>query len=452
MVEQTEIIVNHEAHIGYSTRTESIVSFAQQKAEPQPTASTDEETSTEQVAAWGASNDFPQIIEREIMKNPDLAAALDWKARALYAGGLTYKVMKADADGNATYVDSVIPEIEAWQKRNLQYRITAPHHFYKFYNTFTEMVLSLDRSQVLFLKAQDPKKCRFGIQNPKTLLIDKVYISSRWAAGATPADKANVKPLPVIDPTLWTPEMVKMRTDGLNYIFPISYPTGNDYYQLAHWDSIRQSKWFELANSIPQFKIALMKNQLTIKYHIQMPDYWMEWKYPGFKGLKPDKQKALTTAELQKFDDFLVGSKNAGKSLTSVFRTDPNMKAYPGWSITAIDDKLKDGAYLEDSLEATIKIFSAVGVDPSLAGITPGKSGTNRNGSDKREALNIYLSFCQMHEDLLLQPYDFVSEYNGWNKKYGQIVWSFIKPYMQTLNQVTPSQRETTPSDAADIQ
>lgn len=443
VTEQQELLINHDAHIGYSQRLDAAVFFSQ-KTDPQPTVAPEEKTS-EKVALWGANNDFPQIIEREIKKNPDLGTVLDWQARALYAGGLTYKVMVEDKEGNATYKDRVIPEIEAFLKRNMQYRTHAPVHFYKFFNVFPEFTLSLDRSQIIALTAKKPTQARFGLQNSKTKLIDILYLSSRWTDGAGPDDPDTVK-IPVIDPSVYTAELLRMRNDNLHYIYPISYPGEETYYTLAKWDSIRQSKWLELANSIPEFKIALMKNQLSIKYHIQMPDYWMSWKFPDYEALKkkdPKKAKALVNGEIKKFEDFLVGIKNAGKSITSVFKTDNLGKPWPGWNITAIDDKLKDGAYLEDSVEATMKIYSAVGVDPALAGITPGKSGNSRNGSDKREALNIYLSLCQMHEDLILQPYYFISDYNGWTAKHGHIVWSFIKPYMQTLNQVTPSKRET---------
>jgi hypothetical protein len=80
-------------------------------------------------------------------------------------------------------------------------------------------------------------------------------------------------------------------------------------------------------------------------------------------------------------------------------------------------------------------------------GVIPGKGGSNRSGSDKREALNIAMSIMTTHAKILLQPYEFVSDFNGWNNDKRMIKWRFKSPILQTLDDVTPSKRETVPDD-----
>lgn len=453
-VETLELEENPDVFIAYSSGTKSAYT-ADTKSKPKQTQPSDlEDVTGDDIALWGLKNDFPDQMEKHIESNPDLANVLEYKAKKLYSFGVTYKVMVEDEEGNAKYIDKVIPEIEKWLKRNREFYLKACINIFRYYNVFPELVLSLDRSKILYISCKETKESRYSVLDKVTGYSKYVYLSPNWQYGATTKDPKTIK-IPCISPIHFPPELLKERTDSLNYILPISFPTGKKYYQLATWTSIIVSKWLDLANSIPKFKLALMQNQVTIKYHIQMPDYWMKWKFPKFDTLPKDERKKLTDQEIKKFDDFLVGVEKSGKSITSIFKTDPATgKEWPGWRVIAIDDKIKDGKYIEDSHEATTKIYSAAGVDPAIGGFTPGKSGANRNGSDKREASNELATANFAFEELIMQIYEYVSEYNNWDAlataalkgKYSNasVVWGSLKAYHQTLNQVSPDEREAT--------
>lgn len=453
--ETIELEENPQVFIAYSPGTGAAYKFNQIDAKPKTVQPDDfEDIPGDDVALWGTKNDFPQQAEKHIESNPDLANVLEYKAKKLYSFGVTYKVMVEDEEGNAKYIDKIIPEIEKWLKKNRPFFLKACIEMFRFYNVFPELVLSLDRSKINYISCKETKECRFQVIDKVTGYSKNVYLSPNWHLGATTSDEKTIK-VPVVNPIYFPPELLRERTDGLNYIFPISFPTGKKYYQLATWHAIVVSKWLDLANSIPAFKLALMKNQVTIKYHIQMPDYWMKWKYPKFETLPKDERKNLTDAECKKFDDFLVGIENSGKSITSIFKTDPATgKEWPGWRIIAIDDKIKDGKYIEDSHEGSTKIYSAVGVDPAIGGFTPGKSGANRNGSDKREASNEMYTANFAFEELLMQVYEYVTEFNNWDKlaleavkakySWAAVVWGTVKAQQQTLNQISPEEREAT--------
>lgn len=451
-----ELEENPSAFIGYSDNTGAAYQLSGAPGKPKSVESSDlEEAFDTEIASWGKANDFPDQIDKHIESNPDLANVLQFKALKLYSYGLTYKAQVEDEEGNAKYIDLIIPEIETWLKRNRPAFLKMCVDFMKYYNVFPEMVLSLDRSKILYIDCKTTREGRYEVMDKVLGYSKNLYLNPNWAVGATIKDEKTVK-IPIVNPIYFPPDLLRERTDGLNYIFPISFPTGKKYYQLATWVTIITSKWLELANSIPKFKLALMNNQVTIKYHVQMPDYWMEWKYPKFKTLDKEKQNKLTQEEIDKFDKFLLGVEKSGKSITSIFKTDPATgKEWPGWRVIPIDDKLKDGKYIEDAQEATTKIYSSAGVDPALGGFTPGKSGANRNGSDKREAGNELYTSIYAFEELLMQFFEYINDYNNWDalalakaKKlgytYASLVWGTIKAQMQTLNQVSPSEREAT--------
>lgn len=428
---------NPKAEIFYSESTEAIYAVAPKT----PTEESDSGGSDDKIAAWGSENDFPQKVDKDLSKNADLASGLDWQARALYSGGLGYEVINIETGAGSK---KRIIEIEQFLFRNNKYLIQAAKDFYKYNNVFPEVILNKGRNQITWLTARPAGHCRLSIQNKKGI-IEFCYVNANWP-DAEYNDKATLK-RSVIGPYLM-PEDLKNQTKGLEFIYPVSYPSGNTYYQKAAWNGIRENDWLELANEIATYKISLMKNQMSVKYQILMPDYWMSWKYPDWDKKTPKEKQELQKKEVEKFDNFLKSSKNAGKSIVTPFKTDQKTgKSWEGWKIIPIDDKLKDGMYLEDSAEATIKIFSALGLDPALFGIIPGKGGSNRSGSDKREALNIYISLIQAHADIVLRPYDFISWYNGWNNKKEIIRWFFKAPLLQTLDQIKPSERETKPAE-----
>ena len=397
------------------------------------------DSASEKIALWGDQNDFPQQILAEIKKNSDLGSLLHLQARVLYAGGVGYRLI--DPKTGEPLKNQINPEIRAFIKRNWQYPIQSAEDFYRFFNFFPQFTLTKDRSKIKWLTAHPANKCRYSLQD-KSGNISTCYVNANWDQYKA-EDKSTLK-LPVIDPMFFEAESLRKDRRGSSYVYGMSYPQGETYYSIPNWWALKKSKWLELANKIPAFKLALMNNQVTIKYHIQFPETHWEFISPGFKNQDKEKKKQIKQDEIKKIVDLLQGEEKAGKSIVSGYQVDPHtLKEYPGIKITAIDDKLKDGIYLEDSVEATIKLFTALGLDPAILGIVPGKGGSNRSGSDKREAIQMYTQLIQPHADLTLRPYDFAADYNGWNNE-NQLVEFYYKSAgdIPTLDKVTPSQRE----------
>ncbi len=336
-------------------------------------------------------------------------------------------------------------EIEMFLKRSnvKRYLIEGAMDFYWFYNLFPELILTGDRKKVASITVQESTFSRWGKQNPKTGVVDNCYISANWDRGNNPSDLAQVS---VIDPYYDAVESTRDRRE-YKYIYPLSYPTpGKIYYQLATWDTARTSKWLGLAKKIPTFKEALLDNQISIKYHIEVATYWWTWKYPDWDSKKLEDRVLLMKKELKEFTDIMTGVANAGKFFMSAFHSDPlSGKEYAGWKITPINDPVKDGKYIEDSQEASSHLLFALGVDATLISTVPGKGVGGGSGSDKREAFNMYISLVQAHQDIILEPLEFISDYNGWTARLPGLTWKFRNSMLQTLNNVTPSKRSTTP-------
>lgn len=455
MVDAHEMVSNADASIVYF---EGPVLFSGPGTKGNPTPKKPSQTELSEsipIAEWGDNNDFPAQLRAAKESNPDLASALDWKARALYAGGIDFTIKdrytKEPADPTNTQYRKIKWEIDQFIYRNRQYFLQSTIDFYDLFNAFSEIIISEKRDKITRISPLEAANCRFKRRNEQGK-IDTLYVHPDWEEWDSSDKDPFLSSLTLLDPHNTYPgEIKEARGKTMKYAFPIGYPTGKNYYQIPHWWTVKTSKWLDFANMIPEVKQTILKNIALIRYHIQMPDYWMSDRHNNWATMTDAQKKTAVEKEFAIINAVLTKPENTGKSIFTTFKTfQSSGKEYGAWKIEAVDDKMKDGALLADSSEATIKVFSATSIDPSLHGLIPGKGGSNRAGSDKREALNIYMSLIQAHEDQVLDPWQFAAWYNDWTNEEFETKFFFKKPYLQTLNEVTPSKRETIPPDDAD--
>ena len=310
---------------------------------------------------------------------------------------------------------------------------------------FPEVVLSNDRSQITSIAIQDTPFCRYSSQQPGQAVPPWVYISAMWP-GATPGD-AFTERVPVLDPYFAPVEALRQDKRGFKYIYPLALPSpGQALYQLAVWNVIIKSGWLDVAQAIPEFKKQLFINQLSIKYVIEADIRYWSWKYPDWAEKKESERKGIIAEELDAFEKTMAGTNGAGKSILTVTMPDPQN---PGntikvFTVTAIDDKIKSGLYIEDSQEASSHIYTALQVDPTLSGISPGKGIGAGSGSDKRVAYNAFMATHSFHQDLLLEVLNFIRDYNGWD---ADLEFRFLNPQINTAD--APKESSASPSDDA---
>lgn len=403
--------INRTAGVAYSEITSAVVTT---NALPTRPRVSDENSQLEgKVVPWGDDNLFPQNVLKECRKNTIIGTTLDKQARIAIEGGIAYgnKVLK---DGKVVFEEVIDQRVEAFLRRSQAtlYQVSAYRNFYWFYNCFPELILSKDRKQIVTLKNQKTAYCRWGAQNSNGV-VERCYISAQWE-DVLPSNLKGVAQLPVID--IYADPKELQSGKASNYIYPISYPTEDEsFYSLTDWNSLRESGWLEVAQAIPEFKKMLFKNQLNIKYHIEISSHWWNWRYPGFDTFKEKKKKELMALELKNFEEKMKGNDQAGNSIMTSFFSDPAFsKEYAGWRINTIDNKIKDGIYNQDSNEASSHLLYAIGMDSSLIGVQPGAKIGAGSGSDKRVAFNIYSDLIKPHQQIVLAPFHFIAEYNDW--------------------------------------
>lgn len=413
----------------------AVVSLDSTTTIARPSFVIDKNTVGKKLLLWGEDNDFPQKVIADVRKNPELGTLLNKQASLLYSGGLEWGILKK-VNGKETL--EALPEaqdieVAEWcRKTNInRYLLEASKDIYWFYNAFPEIILSLDRKKIVQICVQAAEECRFEVQNSKGV-IENVYINAQWDDGAKETDTFTKK-LPVIDPYYDPAGNLLADTRGLNYIYPLNYANpGNKFYQLPDWNSIRESGWLAVSALLPKHKEALLKNQSTIKYHIQIASQYWETKYKDWgKKTEPQKKTAMQT-ELAEIQALISGAEKAGTNFWSVFITDINQgKTVDMIKITALDDKIKSGQYLEEGKDASSYTMSAVGLHPALIG-TQQSSGLSGAGSNIREAYNLHMLSNKSFGDLVLEPLNMVAiPFNGWDPR---MIFRFKNSFMTTLD------------------
>ncbi|WP_432328920.1 hypothetical protein ACRQ5D_10875 [Mucilaginibacter sp. P25] len=391
------------------------------------------------VAYWGDDNNFPNTIRDILAKDAEMKELINWCVRSSMGKGLVcLNEIDRDNQGNPMYEAIKDRAITDWfySIQTRKYCLEAFIDLFTYFNVFPELIVTKDRSRIYSIATNEAIHCRWEQMGDDGKLKNVIH-NKNWPY-VNLEDTNQTTKIPAIDPYDFDiVNNVKSDPSQKKFIYPLNYPTiGSTYYQVAHWDGLRVSGWLEIAAKIPEFKMALLKNQMTIKYLIRIPNAYWPSVYKNWDKLDEKAQAGLKKAKLKEINDSLSDVKNAGKSILNEVGIDPVTKEkIPGWEIVVIDDKTKPGAFTEDSREASSLKMRALGLDPVLpGGLQTGSSMGAGSGSDKQVAQNISLSMIDPYRDIVLDPLHFAARFNGHYDQYPGFTIKFRDSIMDTVN------------------
>jgi len=376
------------------------------------------ESSSDPWSPWGDDNLFPQNVLTDLEKNSIALRALEKRKTVHFGRGiLPYREIPNPADTqNPTrerVTDPDVMEFFKLNRLNLQW-IDLIGSLEIFANGWLECILNKGKDRINKVYVKDPAYSRNGKMDPKSPRIPFLFYSAQWADGNPNEDDGSLVKIPMFHPDKYDGSKYK----DPKFAYPVFYRSFNkSYYHLSVWNGLRTGGWMAIANMVPELKKAIMKNQMTIKYHIEIPDDYFSNRYPSPDFTKEERE-AKKLSVLEEMNSFLSDVENSGKSfLTFTFYNKFKQEYISGWKINVIDNKLKDDAYLPDSQAANSEILFSLGVDPCLigAGIPGGKLGAG-SGSDKREAFWMLNAEMGVYRQISLEPLYFIRDFNGWSE------------------------------------
>lgn len=398
-------------------------------------------------APWGSNNLRPDDIATEMRLSGIGMAGLEVRKAAHYSNGPFYFKMGTEQNKDLviplSQSDDALKDIWVFHER-----CTLDPLYYEqaildrewWGRALTEYVLSPDASKVVSVRPLKVGWGRWSVMN-EVGRIEWLLYSANWRLN----DTSQVSVLPVADPW-WTVDEVRAWSKKNNYrkfvrcvgiVDPIEA-----YYPNMPWHATFDNGWLRHTNAIPALKDAAMSAQVNWKWHVRIPfgywekkfeKNWAEWE-------QPERDTAMQTV-LDKVIEVFAGKENAGKVIFSGFGQDEAGKAYPGWEILPLDDKLKDGQYIPDADKGNSEILATMGVDWTLLGQGGGASSGagGGSGSDKREAWTILNAMMQRSRAHTTDAFYFTRDYNGWD---AEVQTGFRQVTLTTLDK-NPTGRET---------
>lgn len=380
----------------------------------------------------GTSNKQPVEIIEKINELSTLGANVAFNAKMAYGDGIMVaKKVRDKVTGKITIeeqLESEQPEIFKFLTDNNYVNSTQEWSMdiVVYYEGYAEFIFGRGVNKIVQINPVESINSRLTEANEETGEIEYHGYSVKWHEG-NPEDvkvtrlldrRAPIRDLRIKRGMDMNLQGKKEKVADEKYILQLMQPTPGRYYNgKPYWWAIFESGWYDIAVAIPKFKKALLKNQMTLKYHVEINEgFWP--KYFQSKGITKDDPKAVKacrTEFLTNMDKFLSSEENAGKSFVSEFKYD-QLKGYEVHDIIikAVESFIKGGEYLEDSQEVTNVICYAMEIHPSIIGAS-GKNGSI-NGTEARELFIIKQAMMKPIRDLLVLPLYIAKDINGWDK------------------------------------
>jgi len=451
---KNEIIILDNAGSAYLSGVKAAVTvtpardmFSEPESRPVPVSIKDK--NYRGAVPWGAYNDLPAQIIAKVGASPVLSSGMLFNIELAYGTGI---VAGRRTYENGKEVFTPVTDNEEintfFEENDIQmYLLEQLTDMNFFYNIFPEIILNREtQPKIVQLISKEASFSRWEEMNEKGIIENHFY-SAYWA----PNKPEYTDVTPVLNRHMPLRDLrVRMgllkdysgttvtKPQNYRFIIPVAFPSpGRSYYQKPYWYAVIESGWYDYAQKIPEFKNALMDNQMSIKYHVELSSDYFENIFKE-EGITTDElKKARIKKEYADLNKFLSGTKNSGKSVISFVRYAPDGKEMRRMKITVIEKTKDGGEYIEDSEEASNIMSYGIGVHPSLIGSSPGKSKTI-NGTEARELFIIKQALLRPLKDRILMPLNLIKNFNGWDSTI-----SFDIPNMQltTLDQGTGSQK-----------
>lgn len=371
-------------------------------------------------ASWGFNDKRPTEVRQKLGKLAMSGRVMHDIAKRLYGKGLVWY----DRDELRNHGSKAEPctsnAIEDFMEDNLieteWFFPQCLDHVYH-YNSFSEAILNDNGDYIATLAHKEAEFSRLALQNTSNLCIETLYYTPDFAINHNIAHD-RVKEIPLMP--WFARERFLDNLKGKKFAWHSRIKTpGMIYYATQPWlGLLRENGWADVSISVPEVVNAMMDNQIVLKYQISIPETYFEVRYIEWHSYDDEMRTKKINELIGKIESTLKGTKNAFKSITTLFKQDPNTGAAMGKiEIIAIDDKIKKDSWVPSADKSDSKIVQGLGGHSSLIGLAPeGGSMGAGSGSDKREVYNIEIDTNTVEQQTLLQILNIIARFNA--KKY----------------------------------
>ena len=372
----------------------------------------------DRVVAWGADNDWPTRATEIIRSTTVLNTGLRFLRQLTLGQGIYPCVVDGyDERGNEILkpVDDERVKKFVASRAVRRYMEKVLRDYLKFGCGAVQFVPNA-AGEFIGINALNAQQVRFGVPSDGNQLA---YVAGSWDY----APEGQYWTLPLLgdyDPEAQA-DLLKFMGQAKNgFVYAVRDSWSNDdVYGEPIWWPVWVSGWIDIAHLVPQFLKKAYKNQVTWKWHIQIPYSYWDRKFPIQDYMGDTKRRqADINAFMDKVEANLCGAENAEKPLfTNYAVNESNARIEEEWKITALDNKMAAGSEnLVTSAAANSEILFALMVNPNVlgAGMPGGAYAGNQGGSNIREAFLVNIANAWIDRQNILDPLELFMKLNGW--------------------------------------
>lgn len=370
------------------------------------------------VLPWGKDNDFPQKAGEQIATTSVLNTGLKFLRNLTIGQGIfPCTVDGYDDNGNEVLKPIADTRIQAFLASRVvrRYMEKVLRDYLKFGNGAVQFVPSAAANSFAGVNPVNALYRRFVEADASGM--EKCIVSGYWPDVPQKGKYDVLDVLNEYDPDMQADILKFSGKLKQGFIFPIRDSwSNNDIYSEPVWWPSYVCGWVEISHLIPLFLKKAYQNQITWKWHVQIPYSYWEKKFPLQDYEDTELRKRDIQSYMDKVEQNLCGVENAEKPLfTNYAVNEANGKIEEEWKITPLDNKYKGSDNLVTSAAANSEILFSLMVNPNVfgAGMPGGTYAGNQGGSNIREAFLVNIANAWIDRQNILDPLELYIKLNG---------------------------------------
>jgi hypothetical protein len=371
-----------------------------------------------EVSPWGDNNDFPTKANDLIRSVGVLNTGLKFTRNFTLGQGIfPTKVIGYDDNGNEKLEVIQDSKLVNFCEGRLvrRYMETALRDYLKYGISNVQLIPNISGSEMVGLNTINALHSRYTVA--KAGIIEKLIVSGKFPDYVSD-DFEVFDLLDNYDPMA---DLMRRKIGGelkgKSVAFAIKDSwSNNDYYSEPAWWCAYLAGWVDIAKVVPTFLKKAYENQISWKWHIQIPYVFWDKKFPKEDFKTITEREAAIEKFMDEIETNLCSPQNANKAIFTMFEINPtNGKVEEQWIIKPLENKLGNDQNLVTSAAANSEILFSLMINPNVlgAGMPGGTYAGNQGGSNIREAFLVNIANAWLDRQNLLDPLEAFLQFNG---------------------------------------
>lgn len=390
---------------------------------------------------WGKNNLLAQEMVVDIKTCGVLMGIIDGKSRFASCQGVLPAIVKPNEKGEMQ-VEKILwgTEVNDFLDMNNSFLQVFGwmRDYIGFHRGIGRIGLNRKGDSVVQMLRHDVSETRFAKKDGKGNVND-VWYSAEWDKVRGENDK-RVFSEPLLRPNNPAQDLINRIDSGDKkrwFTVSATHPGwGEQYYPTPLWYAAY--KWVKIAQGVPEMKAVMFENNLRVKYIVIIHDtYWANaFGQDTWKNYTTKQKEDARSKVYDSIDEYLVGSKNAYKSIFTTGYRDRDGKVWSEIEIKPVEDTTRQGELLPDSAAANSEIAFAMLWNNAMVGgnQASGLYESSQGGSNVRESMLMQVVIHEVERQQVKSILNVVKFFNGWNKKYPGLDFIIPATILTTLD------------------